>query len=56
MNGDLELAAGRLVDIGDELRDVLCVEIACGVGGRQVLTNCEQVGVKRADVRRLRAD
>ncbi len=36
VHGDLELAAGRLVDVGDELHDVLGVEVGRRIGGRHV--------------------
>ena len=36
VNGDLELAAGRAVDVGDELGDVLGVEVGRGICGRHV--------------------
>ena len=36
MHRDLELAAGRLVDVGDELRDVFGVKVGRGIGGRHI--------------------
>ena len=36
MHGDLQLAAGRLVDVVGELGQVLGVEVGRRVGGRQV--------------------
>src|SRR5439155_25540458 len=36
VDGDLELAARRLLDVGDELHDVLGMEISRGIRGRHV--------------------